>query len=302
MTRLGSQGLLLLLAVALGACGDEPASSPKHQWAQVSHRQRQEAETLGVPVAFENDEGMRFVLIPTGTFTIGARPNDRVQADCEQLQHEHTVRNAFYLQATEVTNEQYRRYRPTHDNGGWGLDTNGPAQPAVVMPLSDARRFADFVSARDDSRTYRLPTEAEWECACRADTTTRYWWGNENPTGPMPESMRDATARVADGMLWHLRPGAPEDKLRSTEDVASFHPNPWGLYDMHGNVSEWCDGLGSQDTQPLACAGPGDGVYRGRAFCLPTKFLPSRRGVSPGGAARIAVGFRLVSPLPLREK
>ena len=112
--------LLLLPLVLLVGCGDEPATPaaahPVPDWAKVAPDQIVEAKKHGVPVAFENDIGMRFVLIPAGTFTMGS-PEDEEGRDDDETQHEVTITKPFYMQTTEVTNGQYRRLKPSHDSG-----------------------------------------------------------------------------------------------------------------------------------------------------------------------------------------
>lgn len=288
---------LLPVAVCLGlaSCGrDEPPSvvsavpaSAVPAWARVAEEQLTEAERLGVPVAFENAIGMRFVLIPAGTFRMGSPPEEESREETETL-HDVTLTRAYYLQTTEVTNRQYRRFRPDHRSGATqGRSLDGQEQPVVSVSWADALAFTRWLETEAPGRAYRLPTEAEWERACRAGTSTPFWWG---------------TAASAEHV--HLAEG-PERGV--TAPVGTLRASPWGLHDMHGNASEWCaDRYDDLDYPPGAATdpvGPAEGGARVRrggacdgeaAHMLRAAF---RIGV-PGGEARAYVGFRVAASAP----
>lgn len=202
---------------------------PAPEWARVSALQLSEARRLGVPVAFENDLGMRFVLIPQGLFRMGWRPGIKTESGLHALEKLHwvTITRPYYLQITEVTNAAYRHWRPKHqtgplkwenDDGSKGeLDVNGDRQPVADVTYDDAVAYARWLSGRADGRTYRVPTEAEWEHAARAATDTPYFWGPD------------------------LKGAEPFGRvLKSPADVGTLRPNPWGLHDVVGSVMEWC--------------------------------------------------------------
>jgi len=235
-------GLLACVTLLLPACG--PSSAPEVEvpsWAHVAPVQIAAAGKHGVPVAFENELGMRFVLIPPGTFAMGSPKGEEGRWRYE-TRHGVTISRPFYMSVHEVTNGQFRRFRPRHRtswNGMEGLDQDD--QPVGIWREEDAPAFAMWLSQRDDARTYALPTEAQWEYACRAGTTSRFWSGNEE---------RDL-ARVG----WYFRNSGirrlpwttkwnginvhGEWQCRS-HPVGELPPNPWGLHDMHGNVWEQC--------------------------------------------------------------
>ena len=183
-------------------------------WAKVSDAQKAAAKEAGVPVAFENAIGMRFVLIPAGTFLMGS-PATEEGRDGDEVQHEVVLTKPFYLGVTEVTNAQYRRFRADHDSGAYkdeGL--NGDDQPVVRVSWDDAVAFAEWLSGQDGGRTYRLPTEAEWEWACRAGTRTRYWWGDAEEEGWKYANANDPKTKEAFGFDWDGWPkddGLPRD-------------------------------------------------------------------------------------------
>ncbi|MCB9824200.1 MAG: formylglycine-generating enzyme family protein [Planctomycetes bacterium] len=286
---------LAALLLALVGCG-EPADVPPvaPAWAKLATEQVQAAKTHGVPPAFENELGMRFVLIPGGTFVMGS-PADEAGRDELETPHRVTLTHPYYVQTTEVTNRQYRRFRPQHDSHAVrGQSLNGDEQPVVHVSWSDAVAFAAWLSERDGVRTYRLPTEAEWERACRAGTQTAYWWG----ATASPEM-----ACYDDGPSTDGRPAG--DKLRVPVDVGSLPASPWGLHEVHGNVREWCldayadDPYGSEPVQdPLGRDGDSRGT-RGGAFGEHPDMLRAawRIGVQGNDERRSYVGFRLVVPL-----
>jgi len=274
--------LLALLGVA--ACGDEtkpPAAPTPPSWAKVAPEQIAEAKKHGVPVAFENDLGMRFVLIPAGTFLMGSPEDEEGRAHYEIAQAEewrgddegpqHDVKlSHFYMAVTEVTNAEYRRFKADHASG---VATGGDDQPVAEVSHEDATAFVKWLSGRGDHGVYRLPTEAEWEYACRAGTKTRFWSGDDETD----------LARVG----WYLA-----NSSRRPHAVGQKPANRWGLRDMHGNVWEWC-----QDTH-----GPYDRrrVLRGGSWDSPdSKYARSASRTSGlPGHRDDSIGFRLLSPLP----
>jgi formylglycine-generating enzyme required for sulfatase activity len=275
--------VVLVFALTVCACGDDSArkiQSPP--WAHVAPEQIAEARKYGVPVAFENDLGMCFVLIPPGTFLVGS-PEDEGGRDDDETQHEVTITKPYYMQITEVTNAQYRVLVQTHAPKE-GLDR--PKQPAVVVSWVEATDFADTLSQRDPHRSYRLPTEAEWEHACRAGTFATFWSG----------STEDDLDRV--GWYWDNMNGRPRD-------VAQKPANPWGLYDVHGNAWEWCSSKHAPyDAEPPQ--GPGSAgsaypryVFRGGAWNRSASVARAAyRGYAQAEDRGQYYGLRLVSPLP----
>ena len=255
-----------------------------------------------MPVAFENDLGMRFVLIPAGTFLMGS-PEDEADRDEDEFQHEATISEPFYLQITEVTKGQYLRFDPWYqspdERSSWrrSEDPDGEDQPACVSHIG-GRHFATWLSAVDDHRDYRLPEETEWEYACRAGTTTAYWWDSAGGDVARYENLGQEDRRdPADGFLW-------------TAPVAQFRANPWGLYDMAGNVSEVCVNpygpYPDADEEALFRHGVvvkrrrGHVVRRGGSCSDHIQFARSawRDTTYPDNHYSGTIGFRLVSPLP----
>jgi formylglycine-generating enzyme required for sulfatase activity len=182
---------------------------------------------------FTNSFGMKLVLIPAGKFAMGS-PDKEADRDPEELQHEVVIAKPFYMGVHEVTQAQFQkspgkffRARFTAAKGG------GPDHPMEGVSWNDAAAFCQRLSQLPEEkkagRTYRLPTEAEWEYACRAGTTTALHFGDAL-------SAKDANFNGN----YPYGGAAKGPYLRRTAKVGSYAPNAWGLYDMHGNVAEWC--------------------------------------------------------------
>lgn len=206
------------------------------------------------------------VVVPTGSFRMGAPDNEDGRQDAETPQHDVTIGKGFALGRSAVTVGQFREfvrasgYRPdstrlggasVYDEGtgamrddpsaDWQDDYAGkPADsrlPVVNISWADAKAYADWLSQRT-GKTYRLPSEAEFEYALRAGTTARYWWGDKSPSGKV-ENLTGGNDRSPSGRRWSNAFQGYRDGYWGPAPVMSFSPNPFGLYDMGGNVSEW---------------------------------------------------------------
>lgn len=180
----------------------------------------------------EPTTGMEFVWIPPGCFIMGS--NSTKANPVEKPAHKVCL-DGFWMGRFEVTNKQYRAFSPRHDSGerlDWQL--NGDQQPVVQVSWNEARKFAHWLSRKTGYR-FDLPTEAQWEYAARGGTTGLFYYGDESPC--LYENLRNIS--VADRFS-----GAQfvecYDGHESTAPVGSFRPNPFGLYDMLGNVMEMC--------------------------------------------------------------
>ena len=157
-----------------------------------------------------NSIGMRFVPISTGTFTMGEG----------KTAHKVTLTQAFHLGQHEVTQEQYEKVmgkNPSHFKG----KQNPVEKVSWDEAVEFCRKLSELPAEKKAGHVYRLPTEAEWEYACRAGTTTKYSFG-------------DSESELGD-YAWYR-----DNSGETTHPVGGKKPNPWGLYDMHGNVFEWC--------------------------------------------------------------
>ena len=233
-----------------------------------------------------NSLGMKFVYIPPGTFTMGS-PEREPGRDKDEKQHQVTLTKGFYMQTTEVTQKQWAALmgkNPSHFKGSGN-------SPVENVTWKEVQTFIRKLSQRERAKghQYSLPTEAQWEYACRAGTTTPFAFGNclstdqANYDGNYPQN------------------GCAKGRNRKkTLPVQSLGANSWGLYDMHGNVWEWCmdkyaDFAGGSVSDPT---GPRTGKYqviRGGSWNYFAKYgrSASRLNLSPDRGYDY-VGFRLI--------
>jgi eukaryotic-like serine/threonine-protein kinase len=277
--------------------------------------------TLTVPALIEgrviNSQDMTLVLIRPGTFVMGAPAREADSQPDERPQHEVKITRPFYLATCEVTVGQFRKfveatgYKTDAEQGGGGfvydMGTNKIARrpgtswrnpnysefkqtdddPVVQVSRNDAMNFCDWL-ARKTGRVYRLPTEAEWEFACRAGTKTRWY------SGDTPESL--------DAVAWTARNGEAH-----THPVGRKKANAWGLHDMHGNAWEWVEdrhGLYSDKPaeDPIFRFGGDHGVLRGGAWDwqTPEKTRSAARLAWEPNMSYFTYGFR-VAMTPVSE-
>ena len=195
----------------------------------------------------ENSLGMLLVHVPPGQFSMGS-PESEAGREKQETQHEVQLTRGLWLGAHEITVGQFRQFvrdanysteSERDGQGGWGVNAAGSIEkhgkytwrtpgfeqtdvhPVVLVSWNDAAAFCGWLSQKE-KRRYRLPTEAEWEYACRAGTRSA-WVHGDDPTG-----------------LKKVGNGGHGDAHRFTAPVGSFEPNAFGLHDMHGNVWEWC--------------------------------------------------------------
>jgi sulfatase modifying factor 1 len=261
-------------------------------WAQVAPEQVEAARRLGVPVAFENPIGMRFVLIPPGTFLMGSAASDAGTADYVDPA-ERRIEAAFYLADSETTNGQFLEFRPEHFTGpDRGIvSTTWVAMPVGSLRFEDVEEFVTWLGTVDPAHAYRLPTEEEWEYACKAGTSTSYWWGGDELPIAQFANVRDNSWNEVSNVA---SPGYVYDVLdfaAASSHVRSYCSNPWGLFDMLGNAWELCAGTYSEELRvPVARGGSwADGPLHVR----PT----SRLSFTPSPPN---IGFRLVVSLPTK--
>ena len=172
-------------------------------------------------VRLPGGSAMRFVWCPPGKFVMGASPGDLYQGIDEKA-HEVTLTRGFWLGKFEVANREFRQFRPAHRSWGVGGEKgefNHDDQPVVCVDLADAEAFCRWLS-QQTGRAFRLPTEAEWEYACRAGSTNRYCFGNDTNT-------------LSDYGWYSANSGWV------SHPIGLKKSNAWGLHDMHGNVAEW---------------------------------------------------------------
>jgi len=253
-------------------------------------------ETTGEPQVVKTKTGIEMVVIPGGFFDMGGGKGTSDESPVHRVWV-----SSFWMDRFEVVQEQFKKYQisdPSH--------FKSPDRPLEQMNWTDAalycneRSLAEGLEPCYDEETwqcsfqangYRLPTEAEWEYACRAGTTTKYSFGND--------------ARKLKAYTWFA--GNSSGK---THPVGQKKPNPWGLYDMHGNVAEWCSDFYSENyyghspqKNPKGPAKGKERVLRGGAWnstadSIRTSARSSDPSIDDTCLASDAIGFRCVRNAP----
>ena len=209
-----------LLNVGAVSAGERENIDTKPLLDTVTNDQRQVHEKA----VFKNIVGMQFVLIPRGSFIMGSPSGEPGRTIFEE-QNEVFIQKPFYIQTTEVTQQQWEEVMG--DNPSYFLEC-GENCPVENVSWLDVQDFIKTLSQMDSSSIYRLPTEAEWEFVCRSDSSTAF----SNGDFINFECSKDNSL---DEIAWfHC------NSQGKTHPVAQKTPNHWGIYDMHGNVSEWC--------------------------------------------------------------
>lgn len=231
--------------------------------------------------------GAKFVLIPAGTFLMGSPIDEPGRDNDESPRRRVTISRPFYMQTTEVTQGQWKRV--IGNNPSYFMSC-GDDCPVEQVSWSDAQEFIRRINSMEGTDQYRLPTEAQWEYAARAGTMTPYNTGNCLSTDQANYDGNNPLSGCANG-----------EYRRKTVQVGSFAPNPWGLYDMHGNVWEWVhDRYGVYPSGSVTDPeGPKSGLYhvaRGGSWGYRARYCRSASRLSPFISYERfnRVGFRLI--------
>ncbi len=254
--------------------------------------------------------GIELILVEPNTFAMGSPKTDREARIEETPQHAVTNTHPYYLGVTEVTVAQWRRYVAEGGAAGEGLvDPRkrgrlkteaawGDDHPVVYISQGEAAAFCSKYG-------FRLPTEAQWELACRAATITSWWFGStpldaEGKENVFGDASKEASKMPADGPL-PANPWPIEDGFLQTAPVGHFAANPWGFFDMAGNVREWCADpylraayVDRQDgvDDPFPTGSSDSAVARGGSWCASSLDARSSRRHAARGRA-VDIGFRV---------
>ncbi len=276
-------------------------------WWDAAALQQQAAGQLRQPVAIETSHGLRFALIPAGSFMMGSDEREP-ERQSDEILHEVSFSYAFYMQHAEVSQRQFEAVmgnNPSSDEG----ERNQPVENLTWLEavefcnrLSEAEKLQPAYEIEADGSVrflglarngYRLPSEAEWEYACRAGTAGPFWTG-ANIEG------REANYDGKQPM-----PGFKETKKRGLpRNVTDHKPNPWGLYNVHGNVYEWCNDWygaypGGPAQDPVGADAGSQRVMRGGSYTSRAGLCrsASRSRRRPGDRQGF-IGFRMVRTIP----
>ncbi len=259
-------------------------------WSPVPAGATEAGDPGRAPRRLSNTLGMDFVLIRPGSFIMGSPANEPGHRPNE-VQHKVTISKPFYLQTTEVTLAQWRKIMGRR----WLFPRQGPDRgPVTEVSWFDVQEFIAKLNQMGQGR-YRLPSEAEWEYACRAGSTTAYCWGNRIDCSRAMFANNELKARHC---IAYIK--ARGLMVNSPAPVASYPPNRWGLYDMHGNVWEWvADWWGPYPRGPVSDPqGPPEGTYRvrrgGSWFRGPFRLRSANRNYADPASRYRTTGFRLV--------
>ncbi|HEY5885142.1 MAG TPA: formylglycine-generating enzyme family protein [Pyrinomonadaceae bacterium] len=238
----------------------------------------------GLSIDLGNNVSLEFLRIPAGTFTMGS-PSSEAERNDDEEQHQVTISHGFYMGKYEVTQAQWQAVMETtvaqqrdKSDPTLALYGEGGNYPMYYVNWDEAQEFIKRLNAMKNGFNYRLPTDAEWEYAARAGTT-----------GPYAGSL--------EAMAWYSANSGGK-----SHPVGQKQANAWGLYDMHGNVIEWCqdwNGVSYTAAPAVDPSGPANGklrVLRGGSWYANARNArsASRRLSTPDGRS-LNRGFRVVA-------
>jgi formylglycine-generating enzyme required for sulfatase activity len=277
------------------AKGEEPQKrkdlDPNHEPDKDDTKKAKPAKAPApAPKEVENSIRMKLVLIPKGKFTMGSPAGEEDRLGDED-EHEVEITRPFYLGKYEVTKGEFAEFvrdkgyktEPEKDGSRFTWrNAQTDRHPVVYVSWNDAVAFCNWLGEREGNR-YRLPTEAEWEYSCRAGTKTRFHSGDD-------EASLKKVANYFGNSGSAARP------------VGSLEPNAFGLYDMHGNVWEWCQDWYGKDyykeSRKEDPEGPDAGASRvmrgGSCCCEPRHCRAASRNCSAPSRRYVDIGFRVV--------
>jgi len=260
--------------------------------ARAASRQKASGGPIAQTIDLGDGAKIKLVRIPPGRFIMGsAKHGDRKPA---------RVDRPFWIGATEITQQQYQAFDPSHDNGYYdrhekdqvdrGWPVRDPQMPVIRISHAQALKFCRWLS-RKTGKTITLPTEVQWEWACRAGSDKSHWYGGIDADFSKSANLADASliklrwrgnAAVQDFVPRDRR---FDDGVHTLANVGAYRANPWGLHDMHGNVAEWTATPGQRDKMIVR-----GGSWRDR----PVSATSSTRTAFPKWQRVYNVGFRII--------
>ena len=239
----------------------------------------------------DHEKGPEMVVVPAGSFVMGSPESEPQREGTESPQHDVTIARPFAIARHPVTRRQFDWFvNNTGHKRSWGgrvwvwmVQKQDDSHPVLWVSWEDAKAFAAWLS-RQSGRDYRLLTEAEWEYATRAGTTTPFWWGS---------TITPAQANYNGNYVYGGGGGKGECRYQ-TVAIGEFAANPWGLYQVHGNVWEWCEDVWHENYN----GAPSDGsawLQGGEANCRVVRggsWNDSPRLLRSAGRDRFTTGIR----------
>ncbi len=226
------------------------------EWGEDDYGLYQVFELFGI------EHGFRW--IPPGRFLMGSPEDEKGRYD-DETQHWVTLTNGFWLAETTVTQALWQVVMGDNPS-----EFKAKQNPVENVSWNDTQKFIDKIKTALPELLLKLPTEAQWEYACRAGTQTSFWFGSEL-------SLKDANYLGK----WDFGDDENSDNLGKTCEVKRFKPNPWGLYQMHGNVWEWCEDYWNEDlgrepaVDPTGLKGGAERALRGCGWVVDGRNLRS---------------------------
>jgi formylglycine-generating enzyme required for sulfatase activity len=291
-TQVAVVGPPISVAPPSGPCGNTPVNV---SWSSRSAQPLSSAEECALKpkdVFKECDKCPEMVVVPAGSFMMGSPENEEDRSKDESPQHRVTFSQPFAVGKFSITFDEWdacaadggcNNYKPSDE--GWGRGS----RPVINVSWDDAKAYVAWLS-RKSGKYYRLLSEAEREYITRAATTTPFWWGSSISTG---QANYNGNYTYGSGAKGELR--------QKTVPVDSFQPNPWGLYQVHGNVYDWVedcyhDTFDGAPPNGSAWTG-GDCKYRvlrgGSWYIVPRYLRAASRGRYPIDVRVSLLGFRL---------
>jgi geranylgeranyl transferase type-2 subunit beta len=341
MMRKSLSIILANLLLVVGAV--DAAEAPRFPFSADDARRYQEsyAKSAGLPVEWTNDLGMKFVLIPPGSFLMGSDDKEPGRKR-DETQHAVTLTKPFYLCRHETTVGQFRRFVEAEKyvtdgerNGGghahdtlavWkhrpGTSWRNPGyaapfkmrddHPIVHVSHTDSLAFCRWLAKRAAAKLplplkYDLPTEAQWEWACRAGSGARFWWGADNDTSGQLVNVGDKTLKRAHPK-WPRTIMPMDDGHAFPAPVGDYRANAFGLHDMLGNVWEFCSTRsGPYSRKPVTDPRHldpkrGFAVRGGGWSNIPADARCATRNADPPHFCHSNLGFRVALVLPDTKK
>lgn len=259
-------GLLMVITLLVGSLVGCSSEEEKRPTVKVAPKEGDN---------FTNSLGMKFVFIEPGTFMMGS-PISESQRGSDETQHQVMLTKGYWMQTTEVTQGQWKAVM-----GSTPSSSKRDDLPVEMVSWDDVQDFIIKLNQRGDKITYNLPTEAQWEYAARAGSSSRYCFGDSE--------------NELENYAWYFNSSGEADS------VGQKLPNAWGLYDMYGLVSEWCqDWSGDYPSDSVTDpTGPSTGsfrVTRGGNWGLEARYCRSAsRSTWHADKGAIGIGFRLAA-------